>query len=93
MGTPTAHNHAHPGRPLGQHGWVDEFDQLRDVTVVADPAVSIACRGRDLPRDQVDGVADLLGDGESHAVLDAVAADVALLGEPVQQALRRPGAV
>src|SRR4051794_11662676 len=75
----------HPAGPLGRDVVGDEAGQLRDVTALTDSAVGVECRCPDLLRYQVDGLAQCLGDRESHRVLHASATDVVLCGEPVQQ--------
>ena len=90
VGSFAAHDDSHPLGPLGQ---VKQPCQLGDIAALTHAAVGIERRGPDLLRDQVDRVTDLLGDRESHAVLHAAAADLALLGEPVQQCVGRTRAV
>ncbi|WP_260849402.1 hypothetical protein [Kocuria marina] len=81
VGAFAAHDHPHPGWPLGENLRVDEAGQLGDVAALTNAAVGIECWGPDLLRDQIDGIAELSGDRESHAVLDAAAADRAPSGE------------
>ncbi|MEX5309605.1 hypothetical protein RF650_09350 [Kocuria sp. CPCC 205297] len=80
VGAFAAHDDPHPGWPLGENLRVDEAGQLGDVAALTNAAVGIECWGPDLLRDQIDGIAELPGDRESHAVLDAAAADRALFG-------------
>ena len=81
VGAFAGHDHPHPGWPRGENLRVDEAGQLGDVAALTNAAVGIECWGPDLLRDQIDGIAELPGDRESHPVLDAAAAGRALFGE------------
>lgn len=61
-----------PGRDVGDG---PQPGQIGDASVAADTAVSLDRRESGLLGDQHDDVADLLGDGERHAVLHAPPAE------------------
>lgn len=72
--------------PADDDGRVDEAGPLGDVSALTHTTGGVQCRGPDLRRDQVDAVAELLGDREPDGVVDAAAPDLALLGESAEQA-------
>lgn len=88
-----ADDDTHPRRPSAQESRVEQAGELGNVAAFTDTTVGVECRRPDLRRHQVDGLAQDLGEGESHAVLHAPATDLALLGEPVQQAMPRASAI